>query len=227
MWRWVHGVLVAAMLAGACKTALADDDLPLPGKAGDFTLAAPEVSEDPTSGWYLRADGGYVAPAGGRVSVGPFPVSQDVGGAGWSVGAGIGYRFLPMLRAEVGLDYLALGSAASPFGEFRANATVGLASLAWDVITVAGFTPYVTAGAGFAITGMDAPGAFATSTNHWGFAWSVGGGVSYALSGALAIDLGYRYISLGAPELSSPGLPLSAGELAAHQIRLGIRYALN
>ncbi len=219
--------MAAAAMAGACGTALADEDLPLPGKAGDFTLAAPDVSDDPTGAWYLRADVGYVAPAGGAVKAGPLPVSESFGGAGWSAGAGIGTRILPMLRAEVGLEYLDLGSAGSPFGTFRADALVGLASLSWDIITVAGFTPYVTGGAGFAITGIDAPAAFSTTANHWGFAWAVGGGVSYALSGTLAIDLGYRYIWLGGAELSPLGPPLAAGDLAAHQIRLGLRYALN
>lgn len=229
MVRWVRMAMVAlglgAMGPGMTPAAAADDGLPLLGKAGDFTLAPPDVSEDAPGGWYLRADAGYVDPIGGALHAGPVRLSGSPG-AGWSAGAGVGYRFLPFLRAELGIEYLDLGSAPSVFGDVRGSATVGLASVNWDLITVAGFTPYLSAGAGLAYASLDAPVLPGPGGDGWGFAWSVGGGVSYALSEALSIDLGYRYLDLGT-RAASPFAPLAARDLAAHQIRLGVRYALN
>lgn len=229
MWRSAVAGWVSALVLSACLPAYAasaeDDDLPTLGKAGDFSLKPPEVADGGASGWYLRADAGYVAPAGGAVSAGPFPLTGDLSGAGWSVGAGIGYRLLPFLRAEASLDYLDLGSASGLAGRVGADALVGLASLYWDVITVAGFTPYVGAGAGFAVTSFDLPSAFTAARTDWGFAFALAAGVSYAFSEALSLDLGYRYVNLGARDLSVLA-PLETGTITAHQIRLGLRYAL-
>ncbi|MFS8037251.1 outer membrane protein [Xanthobacter sp. AM11] len=198
-------------------------DLSRLGKAGDFTLTPPDVSEDAPSGWYLRGDAGFAAATGGAIALAGVPTGLDLDGSGWSVGAGLGYRLATFLRAEASLDYLALGAADSAFGRLRSSATVALASLYWDVITISGFTPYLSAGAGFAINSLDVPAALAPAGNDWSFAWSAGAGVSYALNPRLSLDLGYRYASLGAPGYAGG---VSAGELGAHQLRLGVRYML-
>lgn len=239
--------VVAGLLMAPRAACAADADLPRLGRDGDFTLAPPEVTEDAASGWYLRADAGYVAASGGGLSAdlsGPvappaptlaatpalpaaalLPAGSLGGGAGWSVGGGLGYRVLPFLRAEVSLDYLALGGADTSLGPVSTSATVALASLYWDVISIAGFTPYVGGGVGFAIDTVDGPAAGTSGRNNWNFAWAVGGGVSYALGGAWSVDLGYRYLDLGAPRLADAGLA-TTGDLAAHQVRLGLRYML-
>ncbi|MFG1378661.1 outer membrane protein [Xanthobacter autotrophicus] len=194
------------------------------GRPGDFSLAPPDVSDDAPSGWYMRADAGYVASTGARVTTADVPAGLDLSGSGWSVGGGLGYRFLPFLRGEVSLDYLDLGSARSGGAELSANATVALASLYWDVVTLAGFTPYLSAGAGFSITTLDmAPAAFGPAVNDWQFAWSAGAGVSYGLSSDLSLDLSYRYLDLGSP--SSAGV-LAVSDMVAHQVRFGVRYML-
>ncbi|WP_454918294.1 outer membrane beta-barrel protein [Xanthobacter sediminis] len=231
MWRSVS-VLAAALLLLPAPAARAADDLPSIGKAGDFSLAPPEVSEGASEGWYVRADAGYVA---GYVD-GTFSTlfADGLGGSsghasGWSVGGGLGYRFTPWLRAEVGLDYLDLGGVNTMLGRFDADATVALASLYWDITTFAGITPYVGGGVGFAIDEITPPALFDRFGSEWRFAWSLGAGLSYALSNAWTIDLGYRYVSLGAPDLpiSLPGIGgVGIDALGAHQVRIGVRYSL-
>lgn len=194
------------------------------GRPGDFSIAPPDVSEAAPSGWYLRADAGYVAARGAGVSYLGLPTGLDLSGSGWSAGAGVGYRLASFLRAEASLDYLALGSAQRGFVRLGSSATVALASLYWDVVTLSGFTPYLSAGAGFAIDTLDAPAALRPAGNDWQFAWSAGAGVSYAVSTAVSLDLGYRYVDLGAPAYAG-GLAVS--DAAAHQVRFGVRYTLN
>lgn len=228
MWRSVP-VLAAALLLLPASPARAADELPLLGKAGDFSLAPPEVHEDAGGGFYVRADVGYVA---GHVD-GSFDSlfgSGPPGGAGgsssgWSVGGGLGYRFTPWLRGEASIDYLDLGGVDTILGHFSADSTVALASLYWDVVTFAGITPYVSGGVGFAIDQITPPAIFDSPGNDWRFAWSLGAGLSYALSSAWSVDLGYRYVSLGAPTLAGvPGLGIDA--LGGHQVRIGVRYSL-
>lgn len=232
---WVAGAAALALLLGSGEGRAADPDMSAAnsaapaidlktlGKAGDFSLAPPDVSEDAPSGWYLRADAGYVAATGGDIALGGLPAGLDLGGAGWSLGGGLGYRLTTFLRGEVSLDYLALGAADTAFGRLRSSATVALASLYWDVVTISGFTPYLSAGAGFAIDTMDAPFALAPAGNDWQFAWSAGAGVSYAMNTRLSFDLGYRYVSLGAPSYAG-GIAVS--DTGAHQVRVGVRYML-
>ncbi|MDI4658775.1 outer membrane protein [Xanthobacter autotrophicus] len=194
------------------------------GRPGDFSLAPPDVSDDAPSGWYMRADAGYVASTGAHVTTGGIPAGLGLSGSGWSVGGGLGYRFLPVLRGEVSLDYLDLGSAGNGGSELSANAAVALASLYWDVITLAGFTPYLSVGAGFSINALHvAPAAFGPAVNDWEFAWSAGAGVSYALSSDFSLDLSYRYLDLGSPP--STGV-FALSDAVAHQVRLGVRYML-
>lgn len=234
-FRRASGWVLAACLAmgpaagllppGAARAADAETDAMLAklGRPGDFSLAPPTVSEEASSGWYLRADAGYVAAAGASLSSAGAPTGLDLSGSGWSLGGGLGYRITPYLRAEASVDYLALGAAQLGFADFRASTTVALASLYWDVVTVSGFTPYLSAGAGFAIDTLDAPAALRPAGNAWEFAWSVGGGLSYALSSSTSFDLGYRYVSLGSPSYAGG---LAMGDVGAHQVRLGVRYML-
>lgn len=222
------GAAALAFLSAATTAEAADpeaaDMLAKLGRPGDFSLAPPEVSDDAPSGWYMRADAGYVASTGAQVAVAGGPAGLDLSGSGWSVGGGLGYRFLPGLRGEVSLDYLDLGSARAGAAQLSTNATVALASLYWDVITLAGFTPYLSAGLGFSINTLDvAPAAFGPTVNDWQFAWSAGAGVSYALSSDLSLDLSYRYLDLGSP---SPAGVLAVGDTVAHQVRFGVRYML-
>lgn len=215
------------LLAGAGEVRAADPEaeamLAKLGRPGDFTLAPPDVSEEAAAGWYVRADVGYAAATGGSISYAGVPTGLDLSGAGWSVGGGLGYRVLPMLRAEASIDYLALGSAGQGIANIGASATAALASVYWDMITLAGFTPYLSAGAGFAIHTLDAPAALGATGNDWQFAWSAGAGVSYAFSASLSVDLGYRYVDLGSP---AHGGALAASDQGVHQLRFGVRYAL-
>lgn len=227
MWRSVPA-LAAVLLLIPATAARAGDDAPMLGKAGDFTLTPPEVGEAAAAGWYVRGDVGYAAGRLNASSASPLAqmliATADARASGWSIGAGLGYRFTPWLRAEVSLDYLDLGGVDTIIGHFSGSSTLGLASLYWDIIDLSGFTPYLSGGVGFAIDQITPPAALGAANDQWEFAWSLGAGVSYAVNSNLAVDLGYRYVSLGDPSL--PGT-LSAGldGVAAHQLRIGLRYS--
>ncbi|MEP9349406.1 outer membrane beta-barrel protein [Xanthobacter sp. KR7-225] len=226
---WVKVLPLSAMvLAASAAGASAADPAPRLGKAGDFSLASPEVHEGPESGWYLRGDVGYVAPRSGAVTSAAAPLNPSPDyGAGWSFGGGFGYSFSGPFRVEGTIDYFSLGSTATVAGDVGAGATVGLASLYWDVGTFAGFTPYLGGGIGYGVVSLDAPAGYAHG-NDWGFAYSVSAGVSYAFSSVLSMDLGYRYVNLGSVGAPMPAgsIPLEVDGLSAHQVRLGLRYSM-
>lgn len=126
----------------------------------------------------------------------------------------------------------------------------------WDVLanayvdlgTWAGFTPYVGAGAGASILRgdgtVDIAGASLANPvlytpsgtlidgtvphrQQVHFAWAAMGGLAYAVSPHMLIDLGYRYLDLGPATVSLYPLASTKKDLTSHQIRLGLRYMID
>lgn len=227
MRRFILPLGAAILLGSGLAARAADPEFQRLGKEGDFSLTPPEVTVGPEAGWYLRGDVGYVVPQMGAVSVGgaPLAASSDLS-SGWSLGAAFGYRFDGPFRLEAGVDYLGMGHSDTAAGALGVDATVAMASLYWDVIDIAGFTPYVGGGVGFAIVNLDSPPGITASGNDWGLAFSLAAGVNYAITSQWSIDVGYRYIDLGSRTVAAPASPttLDVESLSAHQIRLGFRY---
>jgi len=110
-----------------------------------------------------------------------------------------------------------LGSAAID-GDFKTTAV--LLNSYYDFNPNDKFSPYVSAGIGFArhdgeLTG----GAITTSADDTVFAYQIGAGASYDIADAASIFGGYRY--LGSSEADLDGLD---AEYDAHELRVGVRY---
>ncbi|MGQ3674405.1 outer membrane protein [Xanthobacter sp. TB0139] len=225
-----------------------DEEQPvLLGQEGDFTLPPPKLDMEEASPatpgkWYLRASAGFVAPQADSLKVNGADVARGASASGWSVGGAIGYRLTDWLRAEASVDYLDLGNSGAPWapaGRHHTDATVFLGNIYWDIITIANFTPYVGGGIGVATTTLESPPWQAMGGQKTHFAWSLAGGVSYAVNSQWAVDFGYRYISLGSPSFGDPaftamrhslwpatniGRPASIDTLGAHEVRIALRY---
>lgn len=119
-----------------------------------------------------------------------------------------------------------------------------LANVYADLADFNGLKPYVGAGIGVSnlrTSDVSAPGFEGTDgskmhgASTWNFAWALMAGVSYPITDRLSADLGYRYINLGDAKTSSildtdsgPSQPLhfNVKDIAAHEVRLGLRYTL-
>ena len=110
-----------------------------------------------------------------------------------------------------------------------------------------GITPFIGGGVGVAfhrvhgVSDMDPSdlggGGFASDNRSTSFAWNVQAGLEYDISDNLVVETAYRYIDLGDAE-SGPLCPLPGGcaggalapllidDIAAHEIRLGLRWRL-
>ncbi|MBA4206017.1 outer membrane protein [Pannonibacter phragmitetus] len=168
------------------------------------------------------------------------------------IGAGIGYKFNDYLRSDLTFDYEPSAKytghapcndpCASP-GYSRETSNIDVWTLMLngylDVGTWNGFTPYVGAGVGAAYVNVRDTKSFNPngvntsydgSSGKWNFAWALMAGTSYAVTPNWDIDLGYRYKNLGearSVQLNNVGTGQSRikyKDLAAHEIRLGVRY---
>ena len=205
-------------------------------------------------GWYLRGEVGYVHYKRPEADFAARPFTSDftrehLGNAA-VVGAGLGYRFNANVRADVMLNHTFdarfKGVAPAPSlatasivdrGSFQSSTLFVNGYL--DFRPVMGFTPYVGAGIGVAhnvlsrheLTTYDAATGIETSErlaggDSFGFAWALMAGVGYQLSSNFTLDLGYRYASLGGVKTRAydSGIGVDVDSIAAHEVRLGVRY---
>ncbi|WP_414471960.1 outer membrane protein [Microvirga sp. M2] len=215
----------------------------------------PDLGET-TESWYLRGDVGYThftRPEADFTS-GLIEGSMAREGVGDTavLGAGIGYRFSPLIRADVTVDhrlssrFTGLPTDAGPttgsvFDRGRFRSSTAMLNVYADLGAYRDFTPYVGAGVGvaynafghYARTTTDALGAITqehlSGRGDWSFAWALMAGIGYRLSDNFTLDLGYRYVSLG--DAKTRGDAGRAGadveSIASHEVRLGVRYAFD
>ncbi len=237
-------VIVGAVFAMLAAPALAADLPP---------VVEPPVTPplEDFSAWYIRGDIGYkmysdpeVNYANGAVELGEEEFDNT-----WMVGLGVGYQFNRYLRADVTVDYefeadfdsrtACVGACGATLGSttdesnmtvwtFMLNGYVDLAH--WN-----GFTPYVGAGIGVAYIDIDElvetsgfgnppiPGG-----EQWNFAANAMAGVAFNITEYLLVDANYRYLWLGDVEGDRDvgGNRLEYEDLAAHEIRVGLRYMI-
>lgn len=135
-----------------------------------------------------------------------------------TVDLGLGYRLTPWARVEAQgtwrpeLDFTGDANFLRTPGEQPVDAEhdslSALAVAYFDLPPVAGARPFVSAGAGLARNRLGAvvygfPGLAPNATTvtaagrSTGFAWSLGAGAAWPLSGRMTLDLAYRYTDLG------------------------------
>lgn len=177
-------------------------------------------------------------------------------------GIGVGYKFNDWFRADVTGEYRGKAnfhgsdnvrftggqgvdnySGSKSEWVFMANGYVDLGT--WWCIT-----PYIGAGVGMAnvkISGFRDDGftfiggvlsnstAYADDANKWNFAWSLQAGLTYQVTRAMSIDLGYRYLDLGNATTGptrafdgsfTNGGPFTFNHITSHDLKLGVRWLL-
>lgn len=141
-----------------------------------------------------------------------------------------------------------LGSSCGSSGTWNATESTkitaysALANVYADLGDFHGLKPYIGAGAGasYLKTSDVKSGALDTNTGNapkgegkWNFAWALMAGVEYPINDRLSLDLGYRYLNLGDAKTGSVQdgsgdlTSINYNDIAAHEVRLGLRYYLN
>ena len=140
----------------------------------------------------------------------------------WRAEAELGYLILDVDGHEVAGVGAFSGSGAT--GE--ADATYGLANayLDYELGTI---TPYIGAGIGVSsVTKSNfgtAPTGILLDDDEVGLAWQIGAGASYAFSNDWSIELGYRYLDVGAEGVTAVDGTRSDTATRSHQVQIGIR----
>ena len=219
------------------KAAPAAETKPAAPKAAEQTKPAPEPAKpekmaqaDPTTGFYIRGDLGYglTMDPDGSTSAGAM-TNESVGNA-FLIGGGVGYRFSDNIRTDVTFDFRAdadvdATTAGGANVTSEVNAWTVMANAYWDVAKMNPLTPYLGAGLGYSRletpTQLGGGGEGGASSDNLAWAAMLGVAIDLGVPEA-AVDLGYRFISLGEFNQASGGA--SYEDLMAHEVRAGLRY---
>lgn len=211
--------------------------LPVTAHAADYDPpvfveeAAEYVPVEVGSGWYLRGDVGY------NVNETPYDFSYlgvETDNTRIFGSLGMGYRFTDYFRGELNLGFL----SHDTFDVTTGIETISLENTVWsgmanvyaDLGTIAGFTPYVGAGAGMVYSRSDASLSglidISASDDQYEFAYSLNAGVAYQVSRNLLLDVGYQYLSSPGLEYVDPETFEVKDGVDYHQVKVGLRYEL-
>jgi len=180
-------------------------------------------------GPYLSANLGLAALSDSDIT-NPGEESEELSyDTGWTLGAAVGYRF-NNVRVEGELSYQKndadqlsqMGDISDMKGD--ATSTALLVNGYYDFANESAFTPYISAGLGYAkveTNDMNVVGSSGSDFNEDDgvFAYQVGAGVGYAVNENVTLDLKYRYFATEDAELDT-----SEVEFASHNFLVGIRY---
>lgn len=252
-------LFAAAIFAGASAGAHAADLLPPPPPieppppvefSGWYLRGDVGVGAVQTSG-FRSTLAPYAPDMFGNPQPAPFviPVFGTLGDQAFA-GAGVGYQFNNWIRADLtgeyrtAANYRAAVGWANQFGQFGGDVYSGNFSTALflangyvDLGSWYGISPFVGASVGFASNWMsgfiDHGFGYAQDTSKTNFAWAVTGGLGYAITPNLRLELAYRYLDMGSfttNAIQCIGQPCwgerHSFHVASNDIRLGFRYII-
>ena len=143
--------------------------------------------------------------------------------ASGAIGVKFGLSQSFALRGEIEYDYVEGFKFAST--QYWERSHTVLANAYIDFKTMSGFTPYVSAGAGYQFNHVSTKISNSDPNTTPGmFAWQVGGGVTYNMTNALSVDLGYRRITSSFYKLKHNKWGTGIKNIY-NQVRLGVSYA--
>lgn len=193
------------------------------GCALALLLSSPAYSAEAAVGPYVSGNLGLAMPRDSESTFSGFPgiTSNTSYDTGWTLGAALGYNFgNTRLEGEVAYQKTNTDKITLLGTTWDANGDISALSYLvngyYDFTNSSAFTPYLTAGLGFAKIKWTEDNESADDTV---FAYQVGAGVGYALSKNVTLDVKYRYFATADPTF----FDTVNMEFASHNLLLGVR----
>lgn len=178
------------------------------------------------------------------LSGGPIGVNNEYEDAGFMVSGALGISLSKWLgtsgfRGEIELGYLeneidahnveGIGkfTGGDAFGD--TSVFFGLASIYYDFDVNLPIKPFIGAGGGFGHVEFDGHGVSAANPvlddDDTGFAWHASAGVTAHFSENVAVEIGYRYLSVVDVDLESEDGTESSVDIDNHIVYGGLKYS--
>lgn len=201
---------------------------------------AADVTPAEASGFYvsLFAGASFLDDVDTKVDFGTYDRDYSVDTkTGYLLGGAIGMRIWDPLRAEIEISHARWKAKSFDYentltysASGHLSATYLLGNLWIDIPTHAAFTPYVGGGAGVAWADGDSKFEgedIGYDDGELGFAFQLGGGIAFAVTDQLSLDVGYRFKGIldidfdngiGAPQ------GFEGGDLYSHNVQAGVTF---
>jgi len=180
-------------------------------------------------GVYLSANVGVAIPMTSDLKLNGVTQATIDASSGVALGGAVGYGFSNNVRIEAEVNYQQneltsvsdLTGNSAPINGIDAYSISLLANGYYDFKNDSDFTPYLTAGLGFADVWTEFAGG-GTSVSNFVFAYQAGGGLDYSVTEKFTIGVKYRYFGTTDIEDASVGGSLS---YASNNVYATMRYS--
>lgn len=186
-----------------------------------IALSASAFAADTKSGVYVRGDLGASKMFTGtenkqNLFSGSFNDVKPV------YGVGVGYKFDNNFRADVNAQ-LRNSKHESKTTEYKSKAVFVNGYYDFDSSSI--FTPYVTAGVGYAQNDMEKLSTGNTNVTNKNFAYNAGFGSKINVSNDVDLDLGYKFVNLGEFKSKNATNEVSKRKAHAHEVSAGVIFS--
>ncbi|MDP2853123.1 MAG: outer membrane beta-barrel protein [Smithellaceae bacterium] len=194
--------------------------------------AGQEKGDAPPTGFYLSFTPSAVYPFSVETTSPGLTPAETRSKWGVGIGGALGYRYSDFrVEAEVMYgrndvkDIRFVGGGGDMSGYYDLwGATM---NLFYDIPTGIRFRPYVGAGLGvilFEAHDITLAGFPPTNGSNKLFTYKLMAGVSYALSDAWRLLLGYRFMGMSGPDFETGGVPLHGDPIQTHAVQAGVQF---
>ena len=151
---------------------------------------------------------------------------------GWSVAGGPGYRYgdfrveAEFLYGRSDADRVSFKGGGGDVSGYY-DMWGGTINFYYDIPTGTKFMPYVGAGLGgirLSANDITLAGCPPTLGGNTLFTYKLMAGVSYALTDAWRVLLGYRFMGMGEQDYETGGIPLTGDAIQTHGVQLGVQF---
>jgi opacity protein-like surface antigen len=185
--------------------------------------AAPVWSQNPSSNMYISGNIGFGIRPDADISISTLPFEND---PAFVINGAIGTRLNPKFRVEGEIGYHVNTADQGGTGvDWTFGAISFMGNGYFDIPTNSPLTPYLGAGLGFALVGLEGENfGVSASDSDLVAAFQLMAGLAYDISPKAALTFGYRYFSTTDPSYILPGIGAFKTEYASHEFLFGARF---
>ncbi len=205
------------------------DRIAISAAAATLLIAQPSGAISLNSGWYVNGGGGANWQTNGDLKLNN--TQQDLNAAtGWMASASVGYAWRNRVRLELEFAYRDNGvdSLANVAAEGDTRLLTGMVNALYTLPTPGPVAPFFGVGVGAGHLELDSLRPLGTTSvddSNTGLALQAIGGIEYAVTDKLGLNLSYRYLYLPSLDLTAAN---GAGVTAAyesHAVMVGLRWS--
>lgn len=172
---------------------------------------------------YLSGNIGFGIRPDAKLTGAPVDIQND---PAFVINGAIGVELNPMFRAEGEIGYHFNTADLSPFtNEFTFSMVSFMANGYFDIPTNSPLRPYLGAGLGFALAGIEEEVGGLTSTDSdMVGAFQLMAGIAFDISPKATLTFGYRYFTTTDPDFSVAFAGRFETEFTSHDVLFGARF---